>query len=77
MGYIPSDVAIADIEEVKDYITQYQGNQYIMQLLYSFAEKYPGKVVYKKTQKKKSATNCCRLKSDPIGIRTQIVRTGI
>lgn len=50
MGYIPSDVAIADIEEVKDYITQYQGNQYIMQLLYSFAEKYPGKVVYKKAQ---------------------------
>ncbi|WP_297333757.1 exonuclease domain-containing protein [Flavobacterium sp.] len=48
MGYIPSDVAIADIEEVKDYINQYHGNQYIMQLLYSFAEKYPGKVVYKR-----------------------------
>lgn len=50
MGYIPSDVAIADIEEVKDYINQYPCNQYIMQLLYSFAEKYPGKVVYKKTR---------------------------
>jgi DNA polymerase-3 subunit epsilon len=48
MGYIPNDIAIADIEEVKDYINQYTGNQYIMQLLYSFAEKYPGKVIYRR-----------------------------
>lgn len=42
MGYIGYDIAIT---EIKDYVTQYKSNQYIMQLLYAFAEKYPGRVM--------------------------------
>lgn len=48
MGYLPADVAITDIEAVKDYLTAYKSNQYIMQLLYGFAEKHPSRVIYKK-----------------------------
>jgi DNA polymerase-3 subunit epsilon len=44
MGYVSDDVCFNDISEVRNYITRYASNQYIMQLLYSFAEKYPSKV---------------------------------
>lgn len=45
MGYISTDVAITEPSEIKEYVTLYQSNQYIMQLLNGYAEKYPGKVV--------------------------------
>lgn len=45
MGYISYDIAITETSEIKDYVTQYKSNQYIMQLLYSFADKHPGKVL--------------------------------
>lgn len=44
MGYIASDIAFTETSEVKDYVTPYKSNQYIMQLIYNYAEKYPGKV---------------------------------
>ena len=44
MGYIASDVAFAEASEVRDYVTPYRSNQYIMQLIYNYAEKYPGKI---------------------------------
>lgn len=44
MGYVASDVAFDEISEVRDYVTPYNSNQYIMQLIYNHAEKYPGKV---------------------------------
>ncbi len=44
MGYIASDIAFAEASDVKDYITPYKSNQYIMQLIYSYAEKFPGKI---------------------------------
>jgi|SRR6218665_481451 len=44
MGYIDSDLVFAEASELKDYVTPYSSNQYIMQLIYSYAEKYPGKV---------------------------------
>ncbi|MEO5777651.1 MAG: exonuclease domain-containing protein [Flavobacterium sp.] len=44
MGYFASDLAFVEASEVKDYVTPYRSNQYIMQLIYSYAEKYPGKV---------------------------------
>ncbi|MFL9845656.1 exonuclease domain-containing protein [Flavobacterium rhizosphaerae] len=53
MGYIPYEIGITDIQEVKDYLTAYKSNQYIMQLLYSYAQKYPGKVFYQKRQSHK------------------------
>ena len=49
MGYIASDVGFTEPSEIREYVTQYSSNQYIMQLIYAYAEKYPGKV--KKDQK--------------------------
>lgn len=48
MGYIPRDVAIHDPEDVKSYVTLYKSNQYIEQLIFTYAEKYPGKVFFNK-----------------------------
>ncbi|MFH6935894.1 exonuclease domain-containing protein [Flavobacterium sp. FlaQc-30] len=48
MGYIPSDISIHDPEEVKNYVTTYKSNQYIEQLIFAFAEKYPRKVFFNK-----------------------------
>jgi len=44
MGYIPSDVGFTEVSQLKDCITPYKSNQYIMHLIYGYAEKYPGKV---------------------------------
>lgn len=49
MGYIGSDTGFTDASEIRDYVTPYSSNQYIMQLIYAYAEKYPGKI--KKHQK--------------------------
>lgn len=50
MGYIASDVAFTEPSEIRDYVTPYRSNQYIMQLIYSYAEKYPGKVKHATSQ---------------------------
>ncbi|MES2409930.1 MAG: exonuclease domain-containing protein [Bacteroidota bacterium] len=44
MGYIASDVAFAEVSEIRDFVEPYKSNQYIMQLIYKYAEKFPGKV---------------------------------
>jgi len=44
MGYISSDIAINTISEIKNYVTPYRSNDYIMQLIYSYGTKYQGKV---------------------------------
>lgn len=50
MGYIPTDIALNEPSQVKESVTPYKSNQYIMQLLYSYAEKYPGKVFKEELQ---------------------------
>jgi len=45
MGYITSDVGFTHAAGVKDYVTPYRSNQYIMQLITTFAKKNPGKVI--------------------------------
>lgn len=45
MGYINSDIGITEPSEIKDYVTPYRSNDYIMQLIYSYAARYPGKVL--------------------------------
>ena len=44
MGYLGLDNAITDVADFKDFVTPYRSNHYIMQLIYSYAEKHPGKV---------------------------------
>ena len=48
MGYASCDIGFTVPSEVREYVTPYKSNQYIMQLLQSFALKYPGKVVYQR-----------------------------
>jgi DNA polymerase-3 subunit epsilon len=45
MGYISSDIGFTQAHEIKEYVTPYSSNQYIMQLIYAYANKYPGKVI--------------------------------
>lgn len=44
MGYFTSDIAITDPAEIKDYVTLYKSNQYIMGLIYKYAESNPRKI---------------------------------
>jgi DNA polymerase III subunit epsilon len=48
MGYIPSDIAIHDPLEIKNYTEPYKSNQYIEHLIFAYAEKHPGKVFFNK-----------------------------
>lgn len=43
MGYLPGDVAVHNIEELKIYITPYSENDYIRGLVYQYATRYPHK----------------------------------
>ena len=45
MGYLPSDVSISTVDDLKTYITQYAENDYIRGLVYQHAERYPQKKV--------------------------------
>lgn len=45
MGYLNTDVAVSDPLELKDYVTPYRSNHYIMQLINTFAANNPGKVL--------------------------------
>ncbi|MFE3868949.1 exonuclease domain-containing protein [Flavobacterium sp. LS2P90] len=44
MGYITSDIAITDPSEIKDYVTLYKSNQYIMGLIYKYVDNNPRKI---------------------------------
>jgi DNA polymerase-3 subunit epsilon len=46
MGYIGSDVALTEPSAIKDYVTRYVSNQYLMQVINTFAKKYPRKVAF-------------------------------
>ncbi|WP_417941159.1 exonuclease domain-containing protein [Flavobacterium sp. RS13.1] len=58
MGYIASDIGFTDPSEVKDYVTPYKSNQYIMHLINSYAQKYPGKVLKERIPKKNVKKEC-------------------
>jgi len=49
MGHIASDIGITEASEIKGYVTPYKSNNYIMQLITTFAAKYPGKVIRQAT----------------------------
>ena len=55
MGYISTDNLISDPSELKDYVSPYKSNHYIMQLIASFVAKYPSRVrIIEKTEKSHS-----------------------
>lgn len=47
MGYIDKDTDLTRIEDAKSLLPLYQGNHYIMQLIYSYAKAFPEKVLMK------------------------------
>lgn len=48
MGYVETSVGFATFSEVKEHLTPYKSNGYIMQLLYTFTQKHPGRVFLEK-----------------------------
>jgi DNA polymerase-3 subunit epsilon len=44
MGYIPADAQVMDIETLKNFLTPYKENNYISNLVNSYAAKFPRKV---------------------------------
>ena len=55
MGYLDSDLVISHPAQVKEYLTPFKSNEYIMQLLFSFAQKYPAKVHLVKNEEQLTA----------------------
>ena len=47
MGYVDTEINLSEPSEIKSYVTRYKSNHYIMQLIYSYADKYPNKVFQK------------------------------
>ncbi|WP_294825237.1 exonuclease domain-containing protein [uncultured Flavobacterium sp.] len=45
MGYIAADIGFTEPSELREYVTPYRSNHYMMQVIYSFAQKYPGRVI--------------------------------
>ncbi|NBL65863.1 GIY-YIG nuclease family protein [Flavobacterium sp. NST-5] len=46
MGYIPNDIGLQDISQIKDYVTIQKSNHYLMQLIHSFVKKNPKNVFF-------------------------------
>lgn len=44
MGYIANEEVIYEPQQLKEHVTRYQSNQYIMKLIHSYVEKHPSKV---------------------------------
>jgi hypothetical protein len=45
MGYVPSGYQPVNIDDIKDYLTTYRGNNYIRNLLTGHKEKFPSAII--------------------------------
>ena len=45
MGYLPTEFALSDIDNIKGYLTSYRGNNYIRNLLTGHKEKFPSAII--------------------------------
>lgn len=45
MGYIASDLGFEEPTQLREQVTRYKSNSYLVQLIDSYAKKYPGKVL--------------------------------
>lgn len=43
MGYLPADINIQHVDELKNYLTPYAENDYIRGLIFQYAERFPNK----------------------------------
>jgi DNA polymerase-3 subunit epsilon len=59
MGYITSEETLSDLSELKNYVTPYKSNSYIMQLVNSFVSQNPKKIkIYPQSNKSAYLPNC-------------------
>lgn len=49
MGYIASDLGFEEPSQLRDHVTRYKSNAYLMQLIHTFAKKHPGKIHFQTT----------------------------
>ena len=45
MGYLPSEYKLANVDEIKEYLTSYRGNNYIRNLITGHKEKFPSAII--------------------------------
>jgi DNA polymerase-3 subunit epsilon len=45
MGYLPSDINVREIDELKNFLTPYSENDYIRGMVYHYAERFPFKKI--------------------------------
>jgi len=45
MGYLPSGYQLANIEDIKEYLTSYRGNNYIRNLIAGHKERFPSAII--------------------------------
>jgi len=46
MGYIASDLGFDDASQLRDHVTRYKSNPYLAQLIHTFAQKHPHKILH-------------------------------
>ncbi|NHM07702.1 GIY-YIG nuclease family protein [Flavobacterium sp. CYK-4] len=46
MGYVDASIGFTEISELKEHVTPYKSNQYIRQLIETFAQKNPSKILH-------------------------------
>src|SRR4030095_25997 len=45
MGYLPSEFKLSNIDDIKEYLTSYRGNNYIRNLLTGHKERFPSAII--------------------------------
>ena len=45
MGYLPSEYTLVNVDEIKEYLTSYHGNNYIRNLITGHKEKFPSAII--------------------------------
>ena len=45
MGYLPSEFELVNIDDIKEYLTSYRGNNYIRNLITGHKEKFPSAII--------------------------------
>jgi DNA polymerase-3 subunit epsilon len=45
MGYLPAEYESGNIDDIKEYLTAYRGNNYIRNLISGHKEKYPSEII--------------------------------
>lgn len=48
MGYFPTDTGFNEPAQLKEYMTRYKSNHYMMQLIYAYARRHLGKLMFRK-----------------------------